>query len=113
MEFMSHEIEEKKIEIMHLQQEIGQLRLSGAVHNGNLDEELNNMIMESQTKIDQLKGENLELRNKHIASEKSGEIHKLKKDNKNLKDERDKLKKTIEDLHKKLEYAEGHIRDQR
>ena len=113
LEFMRHEIEDKKVEILKLQQEVSQLRMSGAIDRGTVDEELSKMLMEYQTQIDGLKSENLDLKNKQIMDKSSGETNTLKKENKQLKEERDRLKKNIEDLHKKLEAAENALREQR
>jgi hypothetical protein len=97
MEFLRHEIEDKKVEILKLQQEVAQLRMGGAIDRGNVDEELSKMIMEYQTTIDGLKSENLDLKNRQIMDKNLGEVPALKKENKSLKDERDRLKKNIED----------------
>ncbi len=71
--------------------------MGGAVGRGNVDEELSKMIMEYQTTIDGLRSENLDLKNRQIMDKNQGEVPALKKENKSLKDERDRLKKNIEE----------------
>jgi hypothetical protein len=97
MEFLRHEIEDKKVEILKLQQEVVHLRMGGAIDRGNFDEELSKVFMEYQTTIDGLKSENLDLKNRLIMDKNQGEVPALKKENKSLKDERDRLKKNIEE----------------